>query len=442
LKVISKAILKVKVKTKIKAKVISMLQKMIINGGIPLNGEVTISGSKNAALPILIASIMAPGKSEFFDVPRLMDIMTTKNLLTALGAEVTFDDTFIVDSSPINSYEAPWEDVRKMRASFLVLGALLSRFGAAKVSLPGGCSIGIRLVDQHLKGFQSLGVDIKEEHGLVIADAKNIRGGKVTFDFPTVGGTQNILMAATTIKGETIINNAAKEPEVIDLVHALRSMGAVIEGEGEETIKVQGVDELSPISYRIIQDRIEAGTYLIAAAITSGNVTINNFPTNMLTLVVEKMEEAGVVIEQIGNSIRVNGPKRINPINISTQPHPGFPTDLQAPITALLTIADGTSVVTETIFENRFTHIPELVRLGADITIDGRSAVIRGVDGLSGAKVMSSDLRNSAALILAGLAAKNTTEVYRLYHLERGYERMDEKLSGLGANIKKGKQDD
>lgn len=418
---------------------------MVIRGGVPLKGEVTISGSKNAALPIIISSVMAPGRSEFLGVPDLMDIRTTKRLLSALGAEVTFDESFVVDSTPINSHEAPWDEVRKMRASFLVLGALISRFGIANVALPGGCAIGIRLVDQHLKGFASLGVKIKEEHGIVIADAKKIRGDRVDFDFPTVGGTENVLMAACTAKGETVINNAAREPEIIDLVRALREMGAVIEGEGEETIRVQGVDFLSPITYRIIQDRIEAGTYLLAAAITMGDVTIKNFPKGMLTSVLGKIEETGVTIEIIegaGDAIRVKGPKRINAVNINTQPYPGFPTDLQAPITALLTIAEGTSVVTETIFENRFAHVPELIRLGADITIEGRSAVIRGIKGLSGAKVMSSDLRNSAALILAGLSAENTTEVYRLYHLERGYERMEEKLSSLGADIRKEKQND
>ncbi len=415
---------------------------MVIRGGPPLKGAVRISGSKNAALPIIISSIMAPGRSEFLDVPDLMDIRTTERLLTDLGAEVVFNDKFVVDSTPIKNHEAPWDEVRKMRASFLVLGALLSRFGIAKVALPGGCALGPRLVDQHLKGFVSIGVKIKEEHGLVIASGKNIRGDSVTFDFPTVGGTENILMAACTAKGETVINNAAREPEIIDLARALREMGAVIEGEGEETIRVQGVDALSPIRYRIIQDRIEAGTYLMAIAVTAGDVTIENFPADMLTSVVGKLEEAGVDFKQTGDEMRVKGPKKINPINVSTQPYPGFPTDLQAPITSLLTVADGTSVVTETIFENRFAHVPELIRLGADITIDGRSAVIKGVKGLSGAKVMSSDLRNSASLILAGLVAENTTEVYRLYHLERGYERMEEKLSSLGADIKKVRQDD
>ncbi|MBN1573886.1 MAG: UDP-N-acetylglucosamine 1-carboxyvinyltransferase [Deltaproteobacteria bacterium] len=418
------------------------MKKMVIRGGVPLKGRLRISGSKNAALPIIISSIMAPGRSEFLDVPDLMDIRTTEKLLTELGAEVSFDDAFVVDSSTIKRHEAPWDEVRKMRASFLVLGAMISRFGVAEVALPGGCALGPRLVDQHLKGFVSLGVKIKEEHGVVIANAKNIRGDSVTFDIPTVGGTENILMAACTAKGETVINNAAREPEIIDLARALREMGAIIEGEGEETIRVQGVDALSPITYRVIQDRIEAGTYLMAVAITAGDVTIENFPSGILTSVVDKLEDAGVEFRQTGDEMRIKGPKKIEPINISTQPYPGFPTDLQAPISSLLTIADGTSVITETIFENRFAHVPELIRLGADITIDGRSAVIRGVKGLSGAKVMSSDIRNSASLILAGLAAENTTEVYRLYHLERGYERMEEKLSALGADIKKVLQDD
>ncbi len=414
---------------------------MIVTGGKPLSGEVTVSGSKNAALPILIASIMAPGRFEFRHVPDLMDIRTTADLLRELGAEVDHHDTFIVDSTPINSYEASWELVRKMRASFLIMGALIARFRKARVSLPGGCELGLRPVDQHLKGFQFLGIKISEEHGLVIADAKGLRAGRVVFDFPTVGATENLLMAAVTAKGETVIQNAAREPEVVDLAVALQSMGARIEGAGEETIHIQGVDSLNPITHTIIPDRIEAGTFMAAAAITGGDIVMKNVPTAMLVSVMEIFREAGVEFKDSAGGLRVIGPKSIRPVDIKTLPYPGFPTDLQAPITSLLTLGKGTSIITETIFEKRFAHVPELIRLGADITIDGASAVIKGTNALLGAPVMSSDLRNSAALIIAGLAAEGITEVYRIYHLDRGYERMEEKLTRLGADIRRAPQD-
>jgi len=419
-----------------------VLQKMIVQGGIPLAGEVTISGAKNAALPILIASIMTPGRFEFRDVPDLMDIRTTAGLLRELGATVDHGKTVVIDSSTIDNYEASWDLVRKMRASFLIMGALIARFRKARVSLPGGCELGLRPVDQHLKGFQFLGVKIAEEHGLVIADATGLRGGKVVFDFPTVGATENILMAAATAKGETVILNAAREPEVVDLAEALRAMGAKIEGAGEETIHVQGVDSLNPITYTIIPDRIEAGTFMIAAAITGGTIVMKNTPTAMLVSVIEKLKEAGVVFQDTADGLRVIGPKKIFPVDVMTLPYPGFPTDLQAPITSLLAVGEGTSIITETIFDKRFAHVAELIRLGADIVIDGKSAVIKGTRELYGAQVMSSDLRNSAALILAGLAAKGATEVYRIYHLDRGYEHMEEKLSRLGADIRRAPQDD
>ena len=419
-----------------------MLEKMIVEGGVPLAGEVTVGGSKNAALPILISSIMAPGRYEFHDVPDLMDIETTARLLVELGAEVSRTGPFVVDSTAIADYEAPWDLVRKMRASFLIMGALIARFRKARVSLPGGCELGIRPVDQHLKGLECLGVTITEEHGLVVADAARLRGGKVVFDFPTVGATENVLMAAVTAPGETVIQNAAKEPEVVDLARALVAMGAKIDGIGEETIYVQGVDTLSPITYRIIPDRIEAGTFMIAAGITGGDIVLKNVTVDTLAAVIEKLREAGIEFRQTDGGLRVTGPTEISAIDVKTLPYPGFPTDLQAPITSLLTIAGGTSIITETIFEKRFAHIPELIRLGADIAIDGRSAVVKGARQLLGAPVMSSDLRNSAALIIAGLAAKGTTEVYRIYHLDRGYERMEQKLEGLGARIRRAPQDD
>jgi UDP-N-acetylglucosamine 1-carboxyvinyltransferase len=329
-----------------------------------------------------------------------------------------------------------------MRASFLIMGALIARFGRARVSLPGGCELGLRPVDQHLKGFQFLGVKISEEHGLVIADAAGLHGGKVVFDFPTVGATENLLMAAATAKGETVIQNAAREPEVVDLARALTAMGAKIEGAGQDTIHIQGVDSLKPITYTVIPDRIEAGTFMMAAAVTGGDIVMKNVPTDMLTSVMERLEQTGVRFIKAGEGLRVIGPEKVRPIDVKTLPYPGFPTDLQAPVTSLLTIADGTSTITETIFDKRFAHIAELIRLGADITIDGTTAVIRGAKGLLGAQVMSSDLRNSAALILAGLAARGTTEVYRIYHLDRGYERMEVKLAALGADIRRAPQDD
>jgi UDP-N-acetylglucosamine 1-carboxyvinyltransferase len=418
-----------------------VLQKMIVKGGKPLSGEISVSGSKNAALPILIASIMTPGRFEFRDVPDLMDIQTTAGLLRELGAEVDHGKTFVVDSTPINSHEASWDLVRKMRASFLIMGALIARFRKARVSLPGGCELGLRPVDQHLKGFQYLGIKISEEHGLVIADATGLHGGKVVFDFPTVGATENLLMAAVTAKGETVIHNAAREPEVVDLIEALNLMGAKIEGAGEETIYIQGVDCLVPITYTIIPDRIEAGTFMVAAAITGGDIIMKNVPVAMLVSVMEKLRETGVEFLDTDGGLRVIGPNKIHTVDIKTLPYPGFPTDLQAPITSLLTLGEGTSIITETIFEKRFAHVAELIRLGADIAIDGGSAVIKGARELLGAPVMSSDLRNSAALIIAGLAAKGTTEVYRVYHLDRGYERMEEKLARLGADIRRAPQD-
>jgi UDP-N-acetylglucosamine 1-carboxyvinyltransferase len=415
---------------------------MIIEGGKPLSGDITVSGSKNAALPILISSIMTPGRFVFHDVPDLMDIHTTAGLLRELGAEVDHQKTFVVDSTPISHYEASWDLVRKMRASFLIMGALIARFGRARVSLPGGCELGLRPVDQHLKGFGYLGVKIREEHGLVIADAAALHGGRVVFDFPTVGATENLLMAAVTAKGETVIHNAAREPEVVDLVRALTAMGAKIEGAGEETIHIQGVQSLQPITHTIIPDRIEAGTFMMAAAVTGGNIIMKNVPTTMLVSVMEKLKQMGVQFQETGSGLRVIGPEKILPADVKTLPYPGFPTDLQAPITSLLTIADGTSTITETIFDKRFAHVAELIRLGADITIDGPTAVIKGAKGLLGAPVMSSDLRNSAALIIAGLAATGTTEVYRIYHLDRGYECMEEKLTRLGADIRRAPQDD
>jgi UDP-N-acetylglucosamine 1-carboxyvinyltransferase len=329
-----------------------------------------------------------------------------------------------------------------MRASFLVMGALLARFRRAEVSLPGGCMLGNRPLDQHLKGFSALGVSITEEHGIVIAEGKRLRGNRVVFDFPTVGATENVMMAAAAAKGESVIENAAREPEITDLARALINMGAVIEGAGEETIHIQGIDTFSPIEHTIIPDRIEAGTFLLAVAITGGDALLSNYPFGILTAAEEKLRECGVKLKESEDGMRVSGPRRPQSADFQTLPYPGFPTDLQAPFTSFLSLASGTSIVTENIFEQRFAHIPELVRLGADIAIDGRTAVIRGVKKLSGAKVMSSDLRNSAALILAGLAAENTTEVYRIYHLDRGYERIEHKLSAMGADIERARQDD
>lgn len=417
------------------------VDKLIIKGGKKLKGEVTVSGSKNAALPIFVSTILAPGVNEIGNVPFLRDINTTIKVLESLGARIEGNGHLVrIDSSGINSYEATYDLVRTMRASVLVLGPLLARFGKARVSLPGGCAIGARPINLHLKGLQALGAEINLEHGYVEAKAKRLKGGRINFDISTVGGTEHLMMAAATAKGETLLENAAREPEIIDLAQILNKMGARIEGAGTDTIRIQGVSELQPVSYDVMPDRIEAGTFMIAAAMTEGDVRIKGMKLEHLDALVFKMQDAGVEITSRDNVIRVKGPKKLRSINIKTRPYPGFPTDMQAQFMAMMCIADGASVISENIFENRFMHVSELLRFGADITIEGNTATVKGVKKLSGAPVMATDLRASASLILAGLAADNTTEVSRIYHLDRGYESIEKKLAALGADIQRVKE--
>ncbi|HYA88508.1 MAG TPA: UDP-N-acetylglucosamine 1-carboxyvinyltransferase [Nitrospirota bacterium] len=414
------------------------MKKIVINGGKKLNGEVTISGAKNAALPILAAGLLCEGKQTISNVPLLADVTTFGRILQNMG--VSFerkDNDIVIDSRGLTIPEASYELVRTMRASVLVLGPLLARMGRARVSLPGGCAIGARPINLHLMGLEKLGASVEIEHGYVVASAKKLHGTRIYFDTITVTGTENIMMAATRAEGETIIENAAREPEIVDLANALIKMGAKIEGAGTDIVKIQGVDILRPMNYTVMPDRIETGTFVIAAAITGGTVTIKNCFPGHLDAVLAKVQEAGAQISIGDGTVRVIGQPRINPVNIKTLEYPGFPTDMQAQFMSLMTLADGTSVINETIFENRFTHVAELRRMGADIEADGHTAVVKGVTRLSAAPVMATDLRASASLVLAGLAAEGQTVISRIYHLDRGYEHIEEKLSALGADIKR-----
>jgi len=414
------------------------LDKLIIKGGRKLCGEVAVSGSKNAALPIFFATILAPGGHEIRNVPALRDINTTIRLLETLGAKVDGrSGTVRVDATGIDQVEATYDLVKTMRASVLVLGPLLARFGRSRVSLPGGCAIGARPIDQHLKGLAALGAEIRLSHGYVEAECKQLRGAKIYFDISTVGGTEHLLMTAALAKGETILENAAREPEITELAEVLNGMGARIEGAGTDTIRILGVEQLAPMNHTVMPDRIEAGTFMIAAAMTGGQVRIRNMRLEHLDALTFKLQDAGVDVASRDNAVEVRGPERIRPVNIKTRPYPGFPTDMQAQFMTLMCLADGASVISENIFENRFMHVAELLRFGADIVIEGNSATVKGVRQLSGAPVMATDLRASASLVLAGLAADNTTEISRIYHLDRGYERIEEKLKGLGADIER-----
>jgi len=412
------------------------VDKIVIHGGQELRGTVHVSGAKNAALPLICAALLAPGKHRFSNVPRLRDIDTVEKLLSALGVRIIrAGDLLEADASTIDNFEAPYDVVRTMRASVLVLGPLLARFGHARVSLPGGCAIGARPIDLHTKGLKAMGAEIELEEGYLNARAKQLVGARIHLDLPTVGGTENLLMAATLAKGETVLENAACEPEIVDLAEALKSMGARIEGAGTGTIRVEGIPELGTLDYRIMPDRIEAGTLMVAAAMTRGDVLLEGMVPEHLEALSAKLREAGADISQENGLTRVRGTGVISPTNVQTSPYPGFPTDMQAQFMALMTIADGASVITENVFENRFMHVCEMQRLGADITIDGKSAIVKGVAKLHGAPVMATDLRASASLVLCGLAAEGTTEVKRIYHLDRGYERLEEKLRALGADI-------
>ena len=413
------------------------MDKIVIKGGERLRGEVRVSGAKNAALPILCSSLLATGRSIYRNVPALGDVNTMKKLLAQLGAEVEGKGVTSVDTSRITNFEAPYELVKTMRASALVLGPLVGRYGEAKVSLPGGCAIGARPIDQHLKGLATLGARIELEHGNVTAKARRLRGATIVFDMVTVTGTENLMMAAALAKGRTTLENAACEPEIEELATVLNKMGARISGAGTSLITIDGVDELQPLDHAIIADRIEAGTLMVAAAVTRGNVLIKDCLPDHLDAVIAKLRAAGVEITVEPGGVRVRGKAEVLPTDIATRPYPGFPTDMQAQFMVLMTLARGQSVLSENIFENRYMHVPELCRMGADIMIEGRTAIVRGPAKLKGAKVMATDLRASACLVLAGLVGDGTTEVLRVYHLDRGYERLDKKLRALGADIRR-----
>ena len=415
------------------------MDKLIINGMVPLNGEVAVSGAKNAVLPMLCASVMASSGSVVLkNIPHLHDVTTTVRLLRSMGVSVTLDDNMNIelDPSTIKNFYAPYDLVKTMRSSILVLGPLLSKFGQAKVSLPGGCAIGTRPVEMHLDALTRMGASIKIENGYITATTTKLVGTDINFPKSTVTGTENILMASTLAEGNTVIYNAAKEPEVVDLGNFLNEMGASITGHGTDTIKIKGVSELKGISYSALPDRIETGTFLIAAAITGGKITVKNTIPEHVETIIQKLKESGAKISSSKTSITLDmeGVKP-KPVNIETGAYPLFPTDMQAQITALNTIADGTSIIKENIFENRFMHVQEMTRMGAEIRLEKNCAIISGVDNLVGAPVMATDLRASASLILVGLAAKGTTEIERIYHIDRGYDCIEEKLRQLGADI-------
>jgi UDP-N-acetylglucosamine 1-carboxyvinyltransferase len=415
------------------------LQKIVIRGGARLMGEVRVSGSKNAALPILASSLLAQGRSIYRNVPALGDVRTMAKLLQRLGAEIpeVRQGVAHVDTARIVEHEAPYDLVKTMRASVLVLGPLVARYGTARVSLPGGCAIGARPIDQHLKGLAAMGARIDLEHGYVNARARRLRGATIVFDMVTVTGTENLMMAAALAKGMTTLENAAREPEVEELGRVLNKMGAKIRGAGTSLITIEGVDELQPIEHAVIPDRIEAGTLLVAAAVTRGDVLVRDCLPEHLEAVIAKLRAAGAEVTAEGDGIRVRGKAEFKPADISTQPFPGFPTDMQAQFMVLMTRAQGQSVLSETIFENRYMHVPELQRMGADIVVEGRTAIVRGPTKLAGATVMATDLRASACLVLAGLIASGKTDILRIYHLDRGYDRLDRKLRALGADVRR-----
>ncbi len=416
------------------------MDKLLIRGGQPLHGEVSISGAKNAALPILAATLLTSEPVTIGNVPHLHDITTTMELLGRMGAELTVDErmNIEVNNHAIKDLFAPYELVKTMRASILVLGPLLSRYGKAEVSLPGGCAIGSRPVNLHISGLSAMGADIRVEEGYIRATAKRLQGAHLTLDIVTVTGTENLMMAACLAEGETVLENAAREPEVVDLAECLNSMGARIEGAGTDRIVIEGVEALSGTHHNIMPDRIETGTYLVAAAMTQGRVKLKNTKSNFLDSVLAKLTEAGADIEITDSSITLDmKEKRPKSVDLHTSPFPGFPTDMQAQFTAMNCMADGNGIITESVFENRFMHVQELQRMGADIKLEGNTAICTGVERLTGAPVMATDLRASASLVLAGLVAEGETKVDRIYHIDRGYEMIEEKLSQLGASIKR-----
>jgi UDP-N-acetylglucosamine 1-carboxyvinyltransferase len=420
------------------------MKKMVIKGGKKLNGTVKVSGSKNATLPIMAAAILGDSPSIISNVPHLADIMTMSKLFNILGASAGFDgNTFVVNPKLINNFKAPYELVKTMRASIYVLGPLVAKYGEAKVSLPGGCAIGARPIDLHIKGLRKLGAKIEMKHGYVKATAKKLKGARIVLDKVSLCATVNIMLAACLAEGETIIENASKEPEIVDTIGFLTKMGAKISGTGTTTLTIKGVKKLKGVKeYSVIPDRIEAATLLADGLMTKGEVTVTGVNVSHLAMFLDKLKEAGVIVKTAKNKITVKHPRgRLKSIDINTEPYPGFPTDIQAQWMALMTTAKGNAIITENIWENRFMHVLELIRMGADVKIEEHSAIVTGVNALSGADVMASDLRASAALIVAGLAAKGTTVVRRIYHLERGYENLDKKLKKLGADIRIERED-
>ena len=421
------------------------MDKLVVTGGKPLSGEIAVSGAKNSALPLIAATLLAPGTHVLTNVPKLRDIETFKKLLRSMGCKTPAcaDETAEIDATELTSIEAPYEMVKTMRASVLVLGPLVARMGRAKVSLPGGCAIGARPIDIHLKGLEAMGAEIKLEHGFVYANAKRLVGAEIQLDFPTVTGTENLMMAAALADGRTILHNSAKEPEIVDLANALRGMGAKITGDGTDTITVDGVRDLKAMRHRVMHDRIEMGTFLCAAVMAGGDVKVTGGDLSHLEAIAIKLRAAGATLKvEEGGGVRVKAdPARLMSVDVKTLPYPGFATDMQAQFMGVMCLAKGASVISETVFENRFQHVPELHRMGADIRIEGSSAIVHGGNRLSGAHVMATDLRASASLVLAGLAAEGETHVHRVYHLDRGYDRIEEKLGKLGANIRREKDD-
>jgi len=414
------------------------MDKLIIKGGRKLKGEVEISGAKNAALPLIASSLLAPGERTISGIPDLRDVKTMGRLLKNMGAEFFYTPhKATIKTDRVNNLEAPYELVKEMRASVLVLGPMLARFGHAKVSLPGGCAIGARPINLHLMGLEKMGAKIELEAGYVKAKAKRLKGSGICFDTVTVTGTENLMMAAALAKGITVLQNAAREPEVSDLAKALIAMGAKINGAGGSVIEIEGVDELKPADHIVIPDRIETGTFMAIAGITGGDITIKGCILEHLNAFLIKLTAAGIKIEKVPDGVRLTGPARPGAADIETAPYPGFPTDMQAQFMALMSIANGTSIITETIFENRFMHVAELMRMGADISFKGSAATVKGVRGLKGANVMATDLRASASLVVAALKAEGETTIHRVYHLDRGYEKMEEKLRSLGADVRR-----
>jgi UDP-N-acetylglucosamine 1-carboxyvinyltransferase len=413
------------------------VDKFVIQGGKPLHGDVHISGAKNAALPILTSALLAPGTSTFHNIPDLVDIKTIKKLLKNLGAQIEGDETVHINAEKITNSEAPYDLVKTMRASVLVLGPLVARLGVARVSLPGGCAIGARPVNLHIKALQDLGAHVELNNGYVEAKAKKLKGADIYFDISTVTGTENIMMAAVLAEGTTVLNNAACEPEIVNLADVLTGMGAKISGAGTDVITIKGVTSLTPTEASIIPDRIEAGTFMIAAGMTHGEINILGCNSHHLEALINKLRDTGMKIMPIEGGLKVSCGKKINSIDVKTLPYPGFATDLQAQMMAYMSIGSGLSVINETVFENRFMHVSELMRMGADIVIQGNSAIVRGVPKLRGAQTMATDLRASASLLLAALVAEGTTEISRVYHIDRGYQGIEKKFSALGADIKR-----